>query len=787
MKSRGFSPDLHYFKYVVKRYSWLALISLIVIGYHTWAGWFLFDWDASGVGYFMIGDTGEYLFGGNFPDAASFSIINYGAELGNTLPYASAIVGIIYALTLFGFLWKKNECFTTLSHGVSLRNQFLIRYIFGAGLITLCDALSFGLSYIIQLNLIGGDTTELTLPYSLCYFAVHIVLELCIYTLSVLIAVLSGRFLDCLLSVGGIIAAPYAIGNMLRHIFANFLHGSALGLPKNSIILGSSQLDNFRSILEHTDKLGAFTAFADTLEGVSIPANGTANWLNDFVIEAYRKEFITIPYLPFFLTLAITVIFAFFACLFFIRRPAEYAGKAGIYPPVYITSAILAAIGISSFVGELTLNRYLLVLLICAAFALTFFILIAVYKASVKACFEHYLSAIGAVSGILLCVLICFFGAFGYSNYIPETAEIESVIVNYIGNPVILSGSRNSMYSSGYSLETNYTPNGFNQISGSVKSLARLNFWTYVDDMPVLTDEADIEAAREIHRYIIDEGMKSKGDCKQMEDTSESVISCNYYIVYTLKDGTRVERFYKYLTLSSIEKLCSIETGKAFRENYLNNRLSPEADIYKSGETTFEAADEFFSDIIPLDMLTTEQNDALFEALTYDFADLSYEDRYFSNDEVLGIIRFKASYKATGDGTLIYYDGGRSPENDDGSTWYITEKYTRTLDFLEDNGLMYVFDGQMTVLGIEIIEFDPYSGKKEAGGYGTLFAIQSFDNVIHTERGTQTTPVPEAEWDYYLENSRAIAATTRGGTIVQIIYRNSSGTVKIIDRLMPNE
>lgn len=786
MKSRAFSPELHYLKYVAKRYSWLGLISLVIIGYHTFAGWFLFNWDPIGVGYIMNSETGEYFFGGNFHDVASFSIINRDADLGQTLPYAVVLVGIIYAITLFGFLWKKKECFSTLAHGVSLRNQFLIRYLFGAGLITLCDAVSFGLSYFIQLDLIGGDTTGLTLPYSLCYFAVYIVLELCVYSLAVLISILSGRFLDYLLSIGGILAAPYATGNLLRHIFANYLHGSALGLSKNHLVLGKDQLDHFNSVIEYTDKFGAFTAFRDTLLGVPIPANGNEKWINDFVIDAYRKEFITLPYLPFFIALTLTVIFAALACLFFIRRPAEYAGKAGIYPPVFIVSALFTAVGISSFVGEINANRYIIILLICAAFLLTFFILVSIHRASVKTCLAHYRSALGTVAAILLCVLICFFGSFGYSDYIPETAEIESAVVNYFGNPSIFFGTRSSMSSASSLLSSNYSPDGFNQISGSVKEISNIRWWTYVSDMPVLTAESDIEAVRNIHRYIIEDGMRSKGDCQVAKNMSDTPIKCNFYIIYTLKDGRRVERFYEYLTLSSIEKLCSIETSEAFREAYLNNRLGPKADVYKSGTTTFEAADEFFSDIVPLDMLTTEQNDTLFEALTRDFDSLSYEDRYFSNDKVLGIIRFKSGFKASGDGSIMYVDGGNSPENKDASTWYITEKYTRTLDFLKENDLMYAFDGKMEVIGIKTIEFDPYTHPQSPNGYGTLFVIQSFDNVIHTDYDAPTTSVPEAEWNYYLDNSRAIAATTRGGIIVQIIYRNSSGKVKVIDRLFPN-
>ena len=785
MKSRVFSPDKHYFQYVAKRYSWLALISLILIGYHTWAGWFLFSWDTVGAGYIMSSTTGEYFFGGNIREIVSFCIINCDAELGMTLPYFSAIIAVLYALVIFSFLWKKNECYATLSFGVAPRKQFLIRYLFGAGLMTLCDAFSFGLSYAIHIEQVGGDTTGLTIPYSLCYFAVYILLELCIYSIASLIAILSGRFIDYLISIGGILAAPYAIGNMLRHIFANFLQGSALGLARNDSILGSSQFEDFSTILTHSDKFGAFTAFDDVLYGRAIPANGDPNFLKETVIEAYREEFITLPWTPFFLMLAATLIATFFAYIFFVRRPAEYAGKAGIYPPVYITAAIFASIGISSFVGELALNRYLLLLLICAAFAVTFFIIVSVCKASIRACFEHYRSAIGGVSALLLCVMICFFGAFGYSEYVPKADQIESAMINYIGNPLIYSGENLNIYTFG--INAPYTVNDYGVLSGSVTNFSKLSFWTGWRALPEITNAGDIEAVREIHKYVIDSGMKTRGDCKPADNTSDSVIKCNFYIVYTLKDGSTVVRYYTYLTLDAIEKICSIETSKEFEDMYLNNRLGPEAAIYRSGITTFEAADEFFADILPLDMLTTEQNDALFEALVRDFLDLSYEDRYFSGDRVLGVLRFAPSYSLGGDGTKFYLNNGRRPEDSDASTWYVTEKYTRTLGLLEEWGITGIFDGTMEILDVQISEFDPYLNGFNKDGNGSLFLIQSYDYVLHTAHGAPMTALPESEWEDYVGRSRAIAATTRGGTFVQITYKNSSGETKIIDRLIPNE
>ena len=87
LKSLGFSPDVHYLKYVMKRYSWLALISLAVMGMHT-----IFD-SISAYGNKISGDGIRY-----------FSFVGISAETELTIFYASAIVAIFFAIVLFGFL-----------------------------------------------------------------------------------------------------------------------------------------------------------------------------------------------------------------------------------------------------------------------------------------------------------------------------------------------------------------------------------------------------------------------------------------------------------------------------------------------------------------------------------------------------------------------------------------------------------------------------------------------------------------------------------------------------------
>lgn len=786
MRSRGFSPDAHYFKYVAKRYSWLALISLAVIGFHTWAGWFLFSWSSGGGGYAMNSETGELIFGIEIPKIGTFKIMNSDSGLGTTLPYAAAIIGIIYAATLFGFLWRKKESFSTLSLGVSLRNQFLIRYLFGAGLMLLCDFVSFALSYVIHLDQVGGDTIGLTLPYSLCYFAVYIVLALCLYTLAVFVTVLSGRIVDYLLSICGILAAPYAIGSVLRHIFANFLQGSSLGLSMSEKDQLGFYSDSFPSVFEFTNKFGAFTAFADKLEAASIPANtqGGAT-ITELSIEAYRTEYVTLPYIPFFIMLGVTVLLAVLSCFFFIRRPAEYSGKAGIYPALYVSASLMSALGIASFVGLINVNRFLMMLLLSAAFVLLFFTLCSIYRATVKGFFKNYRSAIGTVAAICLCFLICFFGAFGYSDYIPDTAEVESVAIKHIGSPTVLNGTGSgwmtATFADGFYDNVEYSVNKFKP--GFISLRGRL----YDGEMPVLTSANDIDLAREVHKFLIDDGMKTRNDCGKAKDNySESVLEADIFVVYTLKDGTKVERLYKYVSLAAAEKICSIEESEAFRKLYIDKRLNNDdvdnwKAIYVSGTTSFESADEFFSNLIPLDTLTTEQNDALFEALTLDFAELSYEDRYYSDDDVIGVLRF---YQAKENKS--YSSGDFMPESRGNDTWYITDKYTRTLGLLEDYGLMGNFESRMTLLAVDVQDYDIYINGENPSGVNTILVIQSSNNVIHCVGNGTVTSIPESEWDHYLENTRAVAATTRGGKIVRFTYKDSGGNTTSMTRFMPN-
>ena len=128
-----------------------------------------------------------------------------------------------------------------------------------------------------------------------------------------------------------------------------------------------------------------------------------------------------------------------------------------------------------------------------------------------------------------------------------------------------------------------------------------------------------------------------------------------------------------------------------------------------------------------------------------------------------------------------------TPEDSGCNVWYVTEKYTRTLDFLEKKGLMHVFDGNITVEKVEIQEFDPYIFGVNPTGDGVLLMIQSYDYVIHAPKNAPVTEVPESEWEAYISRSRAIAGTTRGGTLVRITYTSAKGIEKVIDRLIPNE
>ncbi|MBR4061552.1 MAG: YrzE family protein [Clostridia bacterium] len=776
LKSRGFSPNLHYLKYVAGRYSWLALISLAVMGMHT-----IFD-SISAYGNPIIGDSIRY-----------FSFVGISAETELTIFYASAIVAILFAIVLFGFLWKKKEAYFTLSLGVSLKSQFLIRYLFGAGLLLVTYVLCFAASYAINITRLGGDTIGLCGLYAFNYTLMFCTIAIAVYTLTVLALTLSGRFIECILSVASLLAAPYSIGYLLKYIFLNFLHGSILAHDPMGEYTFWADTNVFKSVTEYADSFGAFTAFKDFFNVFRIPTNGDKVYFTDEYLASIREE-ISLPVAGFLITLAILSLTALAAYFCFTRRPAESAKKAGIYPIFYVISAILASVGAALPVFLIPGNRFLILLLYCAAFALVFFILSAVYNANIKAFFIHYKSALASLACVCLCVLICFFGGFGYSGYLPDAEDVECVYMDYIGNPVVIRDN----WSPGVVMTVGGLMDYYDvhgnvvavDVNNAAKSYTRLQWKTSIGTLPQLRSIADIEKAIEIHEFIINENKQTRGNCiYDPDDPSASAIEAGWHIVYLMKDGTMVDRYYPYVTLRGAEKIASIEESEAYRNYYLDVRLNHKEasdNCYDMSKVTFEIGDEFFSDIVTLDHLSVDEKYELLEALSLDFAALSYEERYFSAAPVLGIVRF-AFENEDNSGTSFMTTGGRTPEDKRCDTWYITEKYTRTLEYLEKMELLYAFDGKITVTKVEVQELHPYLYGQNPTGLGALLIIQSYDNLVHTVNGVPVSEIPETEWESYITRSRAITAATRGGTLVRITYTNSAGQSKIIDRLIPNE
>ncbi len=774
MKSQAYSPNAHYFKYVAKRYSWLALISLAVMGVHTWLDVLLLKPNRSKVNFF------------------TFIGVRMGME--DTIFYGSALIAIIFAFVLFSFLWKKKEAYSTLSLGVSPGSQFLIRYLFGAGLLLLTYIPSFAASYIINITRCGGDEFGITDNYAFNYTLMFCAIALAVYTLASLTAILSGRFIDSAISIISLLAAPYALGTSLCYILSNFLHGAGFAHNIDNGIHVSQYGMLFKPITDYAIDIGAFTAFKDFFNNKSIPIRSEATPAFGYqsLIDHY-SEMTALPVLGFIMTIAVTAILALAAYFCFIRRPAECSGKAGSFPAFYCTAGAIAALGTALPIFMLPWNRFLLLILYCAAFSLVFFILTAVYNAGIKSFFSRYKTALASVGAVFLCALVCNFGGLGYSYRVPDAEDVDQVIMEYIGNPVIYRGG----FGGGRYLnldivyyDKNGNPINVSTVPNSVKPLPMLDWYINLNYVPKISYRIDIENAIEIHKSVINDGIKTRGDCKyDSSDPSMAPFKADWRIVYILHDGRKIERYYEYITFASAEKIAAIEESYTYRDFYVTKRLKesddPKAGAFQLENQVFEAADEFFSDTIALHMLSVDEKYELFKALTLDFADLSFEERYFSDDKVIGTLRYGYWIDTANGRTLSTHL--QTPEGNGCNLWYVTEKYTRTLDFLERKDLLRVFNGDITVEKVEISDFDPYLSGGNPTGEGALLLIQSYENVIHTVKNAPVTEIPESEWKSYISSSRAIAGTTRGGILVRITYTSAKGVEKVIDRLIPNE
>lgn len=761
---RKFCPLLHEILWTARRYWWVSLVGMALI----------------------FGST--YLFMHIEPNSPEvFSIISSDVEI---LPRITAVIyGIFAAFSLFRFLWDRRECVLTLSVGTQRWKQFTLRYLFGLVSAVLAVAVPMALAYCLEMRTIGDDPVGLCANYTFVYGFSLLVVMLLAYTVGVLVAVLCGRFLSALLTAAGVLAAPYALLWGVQEMLGYYLFGTPLG---GSLLSGHAGAGLF-TMLTDTLRWTVYNKFTinHSRTGLVLVTDSSVAW-QEHVVRL--KEEVQLPVLQVVLLLGLTVLLALLSGWAYCRRPAEHAGKAVVHPVLSHAVALTTALGVAGFTlmipspAEGFAGTALLTLLLALAFALTAFLVRLLLIWDCKATIRHYAIPCG---GAVLCLVIAILlgtGWFGYASYVPDAEDVVSVRVTYNQNPTLLAAMDGRGFSIGYPLDSNFSlqlasTDLYDMRVGLMYLYGRNND---IDSLPLVTETADIRIVQAIHAAIIADGRQTY-TATPADTYGDTVIEAHYRVIYQLKNGKTVERYYPYLSLSTLETTMTVEDTYAYRSAFYEKHDK----TFLTEEGTVELGDPLFSDFTPIP-LDEEEKKALTKALDTDVAYLTFEERYFNTgdparDEVLGILRIRVT-----EGTVE----DTHPFGDTYETYYLTAAYQNTLAFLEERGCLGYFDNDYTITDVSIKRYLPrfYTGSDSE--HCPSYVFFSCDNVLQavpdldeeygpgflTRLEHCTDSVSADEWDAYIQNSRPVALMTRPGVMVQILLTNADGEQKLVTR-----
>jgi hypothetical protein len=357
-----------------------------------------------------------------------------------------------------------------------------------------------------------------------------------------------------------------------------------------------------------------------------------------------------------------------------------------------LATVVCAVVGCAAFGCTFTLLAALDVTSACVSAFLAFWVVsLALFRGPLKgkAPMRRTLCLVGAESVALAALLACVgTGGLGFSQFVPQSDEVESVEVSYVGAP-------------------DYLAVGFDAASVSAHSYyysARYSF-----------DDAEaIDIVRGVHGELAE-----LGHAPLAADRFDFASTCMPYDVvvrYTLRDGREVVRYYdraQYRQLAELARLDGTQRVRDLERAAITGDASDitAADTDALGSSSARLAYAFGSIYVadPLyasPMLLDCDGAARAELLTALAEDVSaqdVEDRYHPDAACKGVLMF------TQQGDAAAETFGYALDN---AVVYLSDAFPKTLAGMESHGLSKYLETpkDVSVSQMTVQEFSPYAG-----------------------------------------------------------------------------
>lgn len=663
-------------------------------------------------------------FAGNFGPAVNVAAVLYGGGLG---------------LALYRFMLDKKQATAFFSLGMTRRKLFFVRY--GVGIFLLLTGLVIPMLISLCLNVaaLGVSTGLYAGFFYIC--AGLFLLGLAAFTLCAIGCCLAGTLFEAALFSLTLLLAPTLLCYSANIFMKQLLWGNAFGA------------------VAHSGRV----AVCPDLVSLFAPANPLLFFWQPSQTHSMFYRSLTEaqpPALPWWLPLiwaAVAAAQLLGALSALQRRKAEQAGISGLNPVCQRLAIFLCCFSLSAltlrFVAVFSLHlAYLAVLVVLIGCDVLLRLTLFPGRAGWR---SNILCLAGQILVTAAVIVILGTGGLGYSRRIPAVTEVRSVTFSYAGSPNYFSGEIIG--------------------SSSGKGYYVMSLYTY-------KEPRDIQAVLALHEHFSNAGRRALA--VDTANFAETVLPYDIQVAYELKNGRRLVRYYDRASLAQLTAMLALDDTKQARDAAASAIMGLDGDGQSTGPalrisaaSAYRNGQIFLSDSwygAPYAVtLSGGKRQELLAAIAADVAGQTWQQRYFPQAAPVGVIMF--SQDGENDSRSFAY-------NLENTLVYVTDSFTHTLVFLEENGLRKLMDFQGGIESIAFQKYNPYGGinkrKIPLSSYFMAYRTGSPDSYLVEEDFGKKRPItdpdkiaeltPLLQSGYFMNDGGYLAAVKLAGKDVYV-------------------
>lgn len=714
-------------------------------------------------------------------------------DVGDSAVFAEVLIilgGVLAGTILFSFAQSKKQCNVIFSLGISRRKIFLAKYL--GGLFPFCAAVIIAAFFeLVAVFGVGYSPNAAIIKIAVYWVVSFIGIYSISFTITSAAIAYTGNIVEGLIFTVIIAMLPMAAGVLFGEMRGFYTVGG-IGVYEGEWNFFSPYLYMFKFI-----SLDAYGAQEQYSEGSYMLLS---RYLIYFTFNENGAPFYNLTISDYsgaitdFVYAAIIFVIAFLA---FPKRRNEISGSFGRAKGINEICAALAGIyvmvfGMHSIIRSMfdtERGSFLAFLYSLGFFIVPYFVFKMIFAHKRKLIIKSTLKRIPCyIVSIAIVTTVFSTGLFGYASRIPNAEDIDSIeFSSTISNPYSTVNNSNALHRNpiyGYEAMTAYM--GYSSTGGYDRFFDGSGYQNIYYPTYSVDDESMIHRLIEIHRSFVQKG--------HIKSTASDTCAMNFQIVYTLKNGKTIKRYYSVTTEENAKRimgLCDTTVAKSGIENFFESK----SDYYYTSddflseipnelntEYYFYLYSKYLKDNYRCGLITDE----LKKAVLKDLENQTANDIFFHNPEdELGVISFGIGNNFVDDLPDNYYcneygdiidrytgeivkdktlqteqaqasmkltDLTSNAMGTEPKSFVITKTMTNTIKYLTDNGYMKYLEPKITASDVKSMKLCTKSesvGKTNAdmlpiftGGYNSVADIKKFDS----------------ETDYYYGNSPELSS-----------------------------